>query len=1743
MKLKNITGLGVLMISLCTFGESFAVTPLLTVNHLREIPSSIPQTDTTEVAQYQLVRTAAGMVQPVGYQIVLLGAPGVSVASGTNCDTSGGHASIPNGVTSCALNLGFDPTHLPVGAYGYDVAKVGFTGGPVTLSFKTTIIPAPPPAAAGSFSPNPDSFSVQSGASITRQYQLASTGKTPLSYSLAFTGSHEYANFADGGTCSMSGGGTLSPGSTCTFGVTFIAPASTGTFSYGVTANNAVVSNLSITANVSPAPTPAGDFKPNPDNFSVLSSGSITRSYQLESTGQAPLSYSLELKGEHVSFADGGTCSTSGGSTLASGSTCTFNVTFNAPSSTGLFHYSVTANNAVVTDLAATASVSPLPPQAGTFTPPSDKYTVTAGAGTQTSKVYTLTNTSQSPTTLPSALSVSGSEQLQPLQVLNNTCPPVLQVGGHCTFNVQFGVPNTIAAPTDYTYTVNTNAASGAVTPLNTTVTVNPPATTSGSFSPNPDSTTVTATASGIDAHSTTYTLKNTGNQPFAASLVAPTYSGALTSAGLENNQCTGQDLAPNQTCTFGIHYTAANPAQETTGGYSVSVNGVTTAQVPSLSATITIKPFVPPPPESGYFANDNTGTKADGTSFNVDTSSSTHTRLEYLYNPTDSVLTYNSLMIAGNTWPSAAKLTLVSAEDAQQTPECNMGSSGSVTAHSACVFGVQFVPSVLTGGANYPFILSDTSSTTIPSATVTANASSTPPASQMGTPSIDFWMGSSGSNFAFVPVGSSTTPTPDQFTCGTLSQTENDKYCYGAQIQWHMYETKAKPTVWYLYKNGTLVSGAAHNIPDTYVNGAIPVTGDPALGGVHYPFTFALSEGGKISFSVEVCDKDKSAPDAQCAMSQPVKFGVGAPFTGDDTFTVDTAHIDPCLQSWYQAMGAPGQYNPGFKVQNVCSQPAYFLPQTKLVINSSSYQLPTGAGVGMSGNTFLPWIQSTVKDVPPVTVSFDYYQNAITNNNLNAFLDPNQSMTFSINGQGYTTVPANLALTAYDKDIPVIPFDTLSVTSSDFPGGTTPTFPATAYLEVGQPGDGDGPYAFSFPLYWSKTTYIPTNLALLIPPTAAGTPLAIVLSDYQGTDGQWYSATDGSGVVSEYKISPGQSSQQVGYIKNPSDAGLTISTGINDATFAAAQTDKALANDLKNLDLPYNFRVAGGIGNQQASVHHLLLTDGTQARQAATVTGLLESRKFVISTLPENLTDGFNVYPTVTAGSNQYHFYNCTANKSASGSDVWAYPMSFASLTTDPKANSFDVYYDCVSSGRVSSDTVQVTIEGYPTGYTAGLTVKFIDKTHDRAPIDFTVTPQVHSNSGSSVTGQVQLADGEVYGVSSQGIVYNGVYYRPQVSTNFTPKSSGTTVTIQYAAMVPTVGPYIDVTMPLQQATAIPKNLTAMVGAFLIADGNAADPCTPKWGGYSGHPYNDLFQVGKDGSYDETLINFAKVNPQNKYYISFGGANGTMIATTCTSVADLTKTYEAVYNFFNTQTPGQVAGLDFDIEGSALSDSEALARRAAALLQFEKDIPNAQVWLTLPALTRDNTVDSSGQVTGGLTAQGRGIVSQYFNAGVTVGVNIMAMDYASNYVPSVIENMGNAAIQATDILRDQLAVIIFPNDHYTPPSKPGDHITLPDDERGYVNSLIGVTPMLGYNDSGAPEIFYPADAVNLAQYVKTNGIARLAAWSVNRDEVGTAGSSGPTGSGIDIPDFGFITCYIEALSGATQESYCSKSS
>lgn len=189
---------------------------------------------------------------------------------------------------------------------------------------------------------------------------------------------------------------------------------------------------------------------------------------------------------------------------------------------------------------------------------------------------------------------------------------------------------------------------------------------------------------------------------------------------------------------------------------------------------------------------------------------------------------------------------------------------------------------------------------------------------------------------------------------------------------------------------------------------------------------------------------------------------------------------------------------------------------------------------------------------------------------------------------------------------------------------------------------------------------------------------------------------------------------------------------------------------------------------------------------------------------------------------------------------------------------------------------------------------------------------------------------------------------------------------------------------------------------------------------------------------------------------LSFGGAGSTTneLAGSIRDVNKLADAYMGIMAAYGATT------LDFDVEGSSASQTESIDRRNRALSHVQNVRPSTVVNYTLAVMPF------------GLDATALNILKSAQKYRVKVNlVNLMVMDYGQR-----IKDMGKAAIDAANSVRKQL------------------------DSMGLRDVGIGLTPMIGSNDT-ADEVFTQEDARQVRAFAdQTPWLRLLGFWSLNRD-------------------------------------------
>ena len=333
--------------------------------------------------------------------------------------------------------------------------------------------------------------------------------------------------------------------------------------------------------------------------------------------------------------------------------------------------------------------------------------------------------------------------------------------------------------------------------------------------------------------------------------------------------------------------------------------------------------------------------------------------------------------------------------------------------------------------------------------------------------------------------------------------------------------------------------------------------------------------------------------------------------------------------------------------------------------------------------------------------------------------------------------------------------------------------------------------------------------------------------------------------------------------------------------------------------------------------------------------------------------------------------------------------------------------------------------------------------------------------------SGSEGSSGGEQGGATQGGSTSTGT-----TSTGTTP--SGTNPSGTTPGLAPSdwfaFAPYTDITFGTPELPASIKQgsgATHSTLAFVLARGG--NECVPAWGGDGGR------LASGSSAYEKTAISAVK----SDVTISFGGAGGNELALACVSVSALKAAYQSVVDTYG------VTHLDFDVEGTAASNTTANDNRADAVHQLQAQNPGLKVSYTIQALPNQ------------IEAPAAAVLSGAIAKGVKLSlVNAMAMDYGSGAAPNGATGMGAYATQTGETLKSKLKTLL-----------PG----LTDDQ---LYRLLGVTVMIGQNDE-PDEKFRLEDVPTLTDWATQKHIGMVSMWSARRDKA-CAGGAHPVAPSYD---------------------------
>lgn len=240
------------------------------------------------------------------------------------------------------------------------------------------------------------------------------------------------------------------------------------------------------------------------------------------------------------------------------------------------------------------------------------------------------------------------------------------------------------------------------------------------------------------------------------------------------------------------------------------------------------------------------------------------------------------------------------------------------------------------------------------------------------------------------------------------------------------------------------------------------------------------------------------------------------------------------------------------------------------------------------------------------------------------------------------------------------------------------------------------------------------------------------------------------------------------------------------------------------------------------------------------------------------------------------------------------------------------------------------------------------------------------------------------------------------------------------------------------------------------VTDGGG---CKPAWNGV-------FSSTSPDGLSQLTTLRAAGGDAS----LSFGGANNSELATTCSSESTLQAAYQAIITQYSLKQ------IDFDIEGGDASNLTAAQLRDTTLVALQKANPGLKVTFTFPVETY------------GISSTVIQIVQDAVAKGVSLtAVNVMAMDFGGAY-----DNGANMYLDMEETswsTMQQLEQVWSGQSH------------------AFYAGMVGLTPMIGENDDST-EVFSLANASSTVSFAENQGLGMLAFWAESRDSQCTSGET-----------------------------------
>lgn len=266
---------------------------------------------------------------------------------------------------------------------------------------------------------------------------------------------------------------------------------------------------------------------------------------------------------------------------------------------------------------------------------------------------------------------------------------------------------------------------------------------------------------------------------------------------------------------------------------------------------------------------------------------------------------------------------------------------------------------------------------------------------------------------------------------------------------------------------------------------------------------------------------------------------------------------------------------------------------------------------------------------------------------------------------------------------------------------------------------------------------------------------------------------------------------------------------------------------------------------------------------------------------------------------------------------------------------------------------------------------------------------------------------------------------------------------------------PYLDITS-MNMSTARDATAMGMSGCILgFVVATTQNNATPRW--------------GLAGPADGRVLSKEIAQLRGRgvdLWVSFGGESHRDLASVARTPEVLKDLYEDVVRAYG------VTGVDFDVEGAALKDKDAMLRRAQAWRLWRDQGSMPPSILTVPVLPSGLTQDVLDVL---LVHQRLGVLPNW--------LNLMVMNYGPANAPHPAGRMSALAASAASNTVAQL--------------RAHSMYELVDGPSGF--SKLGLTPMIGRN-SVPGEQFQLQDARRLREWSEGVHAGFLSFWSLNRD-------------------------------------------